>query len=181
MSRQFPKVVVFDIDGTLWRPEMYELWGGGAPFTAHNGGEYVTDRKGEKVKLLGTSRRVLEDLASMPAFKSGEMTIAFASTCDEPEWARECLRKITLFGGKTPMGEVVATQEIYKARSKAVHFAAIAKKTGEDLRDMIFFDNQINNIRDVAPLGVTCVYCPEGITDEIWKRGLADFAKASAL
>ena len=30
-----PKVVVFDLDGCVWDPEMYELWGGGAPFKAY--------------------------------------------------------------------------------------------------------------------------------------------------
>ena len=29
-----PRVLVFDLDGCVWNPEMYELWGrGGAPFT----------------------------------------------------------------------------------------------------------------------------------------------------
>ena len=30
-----PKVIVFDLDGCVWDPEMYELWGGGAPFKAY--------------------------------------------------------------------------------------------------------------------------------------------------
>ena len=34
-SKSLPKVVVFDLDGCVWDPEMYELWGsGGAPFKA---------------------------------------------------------------------------------------------------------------------------------------------------
>ena len=35
-----PKAVVFDLDGCVWRPEMYELWGGGAPFK-DNGDNYI--------------------------------------------------------------------------------------------------------------------------------------------
>jgi magnesium-dependent phosphatase 1 len=170
-----PKVIAFDLDGTLWSPEMYELWGGGAPFTAHRGGEYVTDRKGERVNLLGTSRQVLEELCSTEAYKKGEFTIAYVSTCDEPAWARECLTKITLHGGKLTMSEAASVHEIYKARDKTVHFAAVHKKTGVAYEDMIFFDNQTNNIRDVTPIGVHCVYCPDGITDEIWRRGITEF------
>ena len=30
-----PKVIVFDLDGCVWDPEMYQLWGGGAPFKAY--------------------------------------------------------------------------------------------------------------------------------------------------
>ena len=29
-----PRVLAFDLDGCVWDPEMYELWGrGGSPFT----------------------------------------------------------------------------------------------------------------------------------------------------
>ena len=28
-----PKLVAFDLDGTNWSPDMYMIWGGGAPFT----------------------------------------------------------------------------------------------------------------------------------------------------
>ena len=27
---KLPKLVAFDLDGTIWSPDMYELWGGGA-------------------------------------------------------------------------------------------------------------------------------------------------------
>jgi hypothetical protein len=39
MARRLPKVLVFDLDGCTWWPEMYHLWGGGgSPFTpAANG------------------------------------------------------------------------------------------------------------------------------------------------
>ena len=30
--RPLPQVVAFDLDGTVWTPDMYQLWGGGAPF-----------------------------------------------------------------------------------------------------------------------------------------------------
>ena len=50
--RAKPKVVVFDLDGCLWDPEMYELWGGGAPFS-DNGDGTLKDRSGVTVRLLG--------------------------------------------------------------------------------------------------------------------------------
>lgn len=33
MAVRLPKIVALDLDGTVWSPDMYMLWGGGAPFT----------------------------------------------------------------------------------------------------------------------------------------------------
>jgi magnesium-dependent phosphatase 1 len=40
---------------------------------------------------------------------------------------------------------------------------------------MLFFDNESGNIRDVASLGVKCVYCPDGMTAKMWEKGLSLF------
>eukprot|EP00658_Telonema_sp_P-2_P070902 TRINITY_DN6026_c0_g2_i2.p2 TRINITY_DN6026_c0_g2~~TRINITY_DN6026_c0_g2_i2.p2 ORF type:complete len:184 (-),score=40.00 TRINITY_DN6026_c0_g2_i2:451-1002(-) len=37
------RAVVFDLDACCWDPEMYQLWGGGAPFK-HNRDNTLTDR-----------------------------------------------------------------------------------------------------------------------------------------
>ena len=173
-----PRVVVFDLDGTLWAPEMYEMWGGGSPFTAKENGKYLVDKKGERVNLLGDSRALLEKLIAHPAVESGETTLGLASTCDEPEWARECLNKFTLRQRDklVPMGSVFQHHEIFKA-NKREHFKRIQKATGAEFADMIFFDNQTNNIHDVSPLGVHCVYTPEGQTMGYWEKGIADWRK----
>lgn len=42
---------------------------------------------------------------------------------------------------------------------------------------MLFFDNEMQNCRDVAKLGVTCVYTPDGMTKRLWREGLDKFAK----
>ena len=47
-----PKVVVFDLDGCVWYPEMYMLWGGGAPFNTQPNGD-LKDRSGSKCYLMG--------------------------------------------------------------------------------------------------------------------------------
>ena len=38
-----PKAVVFDLDGCLWYPDMYMLWGGGAPFRVRSDGDLDDD------------------------------------------------------------------------------------------------------------------------------------------
>jgi hypothetical protein len=41
-----PAVIAFDLDATLWYPEMYQLYGG-APFKKHENGKDLKDRHGE--------------------------------------------------------------------------------------------------------------------------------------
>ena len=47
-----PKVFAFDLDGTVWSPDMYELWGGGgSPFEpVDNATKFVKDCAGSKGK-----------------------------------------------------------------------------------------------------------------------------------
>ena len=66
--------------------------------------------------------------------------------------------------------------EIYKASGKDYHMKQIAEKTGARLEEMIFFDNQTNNTRCVAGMqGPTVVYTPEGVTREMFNKGLENF------
>ena len=75
--------------------------------------------------------------------------------------------------------QTVDYKEIYKA-NKNRHFQNLHKRTGIACEDMIFFDNENHNCVNVAPLGVTCVYTPRGMTAEAWEEGLAMHAKAGA-
>ena len=40
---------------------------------------------------------------------------------------------------------------------------------------MLFFDNERENIDEVARLGVACVHCPGGLSADAWRRGLTFF------
>ena len=173
-SKTIPKVFVFDLDGCCWDPEMYELWGGGAPFKENNDGT-LADRNGTRVRLLGDVKNILHDLKTDP--KYSDSIVAVASTCDEPSWARECIRKFDV-GGGLKMFDVFQEDvtEIYKAYGKDEHMREIAKKTGVSLEEMIFFDNQTNNTSCVAGMqGPTVVYTPRGVTREMFDLGLDRF------
>jgi magnesium-dependent phosphatase 1 len=170
MSSSRPKVVAFDLDGTIWSPDMYMLWGGGAPFTVESD-EVLKDCSGQKVKLLGISGGILDELKTEEGWKG--VKVAWVSCTDEPTWADECMRKF-----KTPMGmtlvERIDEQCIYKA-NKQKHFKDLKERTGVEYEEMIFFDNERGNIASVEKLGVTSVYCPDGMTEEVWRRGLREF------
>jgi len=171
---RLPRVLVFDLDGCCWDPEMYELWGGGSPFTQAKDGS-LKDKRGTRVDLLGDVREILLELHTHPKWADTE--VAIASTCDEPSWARECLRKFPLAPG-VPMERAFRQDccEIYKASGKNQHINAIAEKTGVDIKEMMFFDNQTNNTSCVAGMkGPTVVYTPEGVTRKLFEEGLAAY------
>jgi len=174
-SKKRPRCVVFDLDGCLWSPEMYQLeWDrGGAPFTAEPADTdgALRDRQGTRVQLHSGVRSAMTELAEDPKWEG--VVVAVASCCDVPSWARELLSKFDLGGGRC-LSDIITVCQIHGG-NKQGHFRKIANATGCDLGDMIFFDNEPYNCQDVASLGVTSVYCPEGVTLTAWRRGLSAF------
>jgi magnesium-dependent phosphatase 1 len=175
-----PRVVVFDLDGTLWSPEMYELWGGGSPFQPHaKRKDALLDKSGRTVALLGDARSIMQQLAFDPRWKQNKTIVGISSTCDEPAWARECMSKLFLDDANaTPMTQLFeGFTEIYSAL-KSEQFRQLLRKAQrvdpsiDDFSHFLFFDNQRNNIEDVGRLGVTCIYCPDGMQPGVWEKGL---------
>jgi len=172
-ATNLPKLIAFDLDGTVWSPDMYQLWGGGAPFTVASNKKDLIDCKGNKVKLLGVIDRILHDLRTDPVLKKN-IKVAWVSCTDEPEWANECLLKFNTTGGN-PLSTCVDSSQIYKA-NKQTHFKNLQREYPSiKFDDMLFFDNEYGNIQSVSRLGVKCVYCPEGMTQDTWDQGLQLF------
>jgi magnesium-dependent phosphatase 1 len=171
MSSSLPVLVLWDLDGTLWSPDMY-LLSGGSPFQFDAKTLDVKDRFGDHVQLLGDAREILKEWY-------GRIQFGTASACDYPEWARECLSKIRVTEETTLRSYFESSIcEIYKASTKRTHFQNIREKTGVEFHDMIFFDNEYHNIKAVKTLGVHCVYTPHGVTNEIFREVLCDFANS---
>ncbi|KAG5495191.1 hypothetical protein JKF63_02246 [Porcisia hertigi] len=185
VSAELPRVIVFDLDGTLWNPEMYQLYGG-SPFRSHaHNPSIMIDKSGEEVKLIGESRVVLQTLST--DLKWANTYLAISSTCDEPSWARELLGKFTFTdrtGKGVPMHALFGDRiEIYKA-NKARHHEAILQKVNKidpsvsSYAQMLFFDNQTDNVHHVSRIGVTSYHCPSGMTNGTFERGLKMWEKA---
>ena len=108
--RMLPKLFVFDLDNCVWFPEMYQLWGGGSPFSQGKNGD-LKDRSGERVYLMGDVRNIMTELKNDQKYK--DCQVAIASRCDEPSWADECLDLFTINDG-SKLGSVFSFKHIHK-------------------------------------------------------------------
>ena len=141
--RRLPKLVAFDLDGTIWNPEMYQLWSGGPPFKGDGNG-HMTDRSGTKIELLGVTREILHEMKTKPEWR--DTKVAWVSCTDEPEWAEQLLGMFKTSGGD-PIGSVVHSNQIFKANKKT-HFQRLKEEFPDiEYSDMLFFDNEMGNIR----------------------------------
>ena len=97
-----------------------------------------------------------------------------ASRCDEPDWARQLLKLFTIDDGRSFWQALDDGRlaEIYKGNKKT-HLKALKQKTGVAFEDMLFFDDDMENIRNVSELGVVSVLTPEGVTADAWESGPA--------
>ena len=167
-----PKLVVFDLDACCWFPEMYMVTAG-SPFTKKNDDECAA-KDGEAVKLLGHTRKAWSAVCGGDEW--ADCRVAVASRCDEPEWARQLLKLFTVDDGRTFWQALDDGRlaEIYKGNKKQ-HLKALKQKTGIAYEDMLFFDDDRDNIEHVSEIGVVSVLTPDGVTHEAWEQGLRRF------
>jgi magnesium-dependent phosphatase 1 len=197
VGRTLPKLVIFDLDGCIWRPEMYELLyfmgGYGAPFEpSKEDPNILLSCKGQPVYLLGDVRVIMRELYRDPQWEG--VQVGISSRTNEPNWARELLNKFVVMDDDLMAGESAVSDDnscgssrsfvlsdvfngpIQMASdSKLDHFNRIQQQTKIAMEDMIFLDNELGNCRMVASLGVTVGYCPGGITKKLWDATLQAF------
>lgn len=142
-----PELIVFDLDFTLWNA-------GGTwcdhtlpPYRRVDG--YVEDASHAKIILYPDSRAILDEL-------HGRYLLGIASRTHQPSWARELME---LFGISAYFRHVM----IFPG-SKTSHFRQLRAETGKDYRQMVFFDDEMRNVREVSQLGVKSVLVEDGIS-----------------
>lgn len=165
-SLPLPKLIVFDLDYTLWpfwvdthvTPPL-------KPNTHHSA---ATDRYGED---FGFYRDVPSILQLLPRI---QIKLAVASRTSAPSVARDLLKLLHLPAdrdGEKPRKAVDAFDggmEIYPG-SKIKHMELIHKRTGVAYEDILFFDDESRN-RETEKLGVTMQLITSGVSwDEIAK------------
>jgi magnesium-dependent phosphatase 1 len=187
-----PKLIVFDLDGCLWKPELYELArrkrkGENAPpppqqspFSSLAGGNRCRSQVGSVVTLHADVPSILHELSTAEEWSDTELAIS--SRTDQPEWARELLGLFTLpisskRSNDTPrtLKEVIGGPwEMVSTERKVLHFERISEQTNIPLEQIMFFDNDIGNCKSVSRMGVT-VGLAAPLTRTIFDRTVAKY------
>jgi magnesium-dependent phosphatase 1 len=197
------QLVVFDLDYTIWQPEMYQIDGPpklmsidefrgkqkrksstanlrpippGSNTIYQN--KIVTDQRGTAITVFDGAAHALSEILRMKKgfAESGPLLrVAISSRTDEPSWAIQIMQWLTAADG-TPLSKCFDQQLIeISYADKARHFENLNRKTGIAYESMAFFDNEIYNIKSVGQLGVKCYHTPNGMTREDWNQCLEDF------
>lgn len=160
----YPDLIVFDLDFTLWDCGGTYCDCLSPPFRSD--GARVLDSDDRDVRLFPDVHSVLDECERMG------IRMGLASRTDEPDWARTLIR---LLGIQQRFEEM----EIYPG-SKLKHFSALQTTTDVLFSQMLFFDDEMRNIREVAQLGVTSVHVDGGLSCDLFHDALSRFASPSA-
>ncbi|ORX44134.1 magnesium-dependent phosphatase-1 [Piromyces finnis] len=175
--KYLPKVVVFDLDYTLW--PLYVDCLSGPPFRLVN--HVVTDRSGDRVKFYKDVPLIIHSL------KRNGIKVGIASRTGAISWAEQIIQLIPLpliqedevpkseIYSKT-LKDIVDVVEIYPT-SKIRHIKQIAKRLNINLNEILFFDDETRNIRDLKSIGVTSIFVDDGMSIKVLHEGLREFNK----
>jgi len=161
MEKTVPKLIVFDLDYTLW-----PFWVDthvSPPFHMGSNGK-VYDARKDEIKYYKDVPEILRTL-----HKDGYQ-LGIASRTGAPQEASDLTR---LFN----WDQFFHYRQIYPG-CKITHFKKLHSVSGVAYEDMIFFDDEYRNIKDVSSLGVTCKFVPDnGVTWSSLNEGLELFKK----
>mgnify|MGYP006299586293 CR=1 FL=1 len=149
------KLVVFDLDFTLWDCGGTYCDCTFPPYSWKKSS--VTDSDGAVIRLYDDVYEILEMLDA-----DGVM-MAIASRTTTPHWARELLDLL----GIAPF---FSFSEIYPD-SKLTHFSRLHQQSGVPFQQMLFFDDEYRNIDEVGELGVNVVHVKNGLNKNLFDSG----------
>lgn len=167
---RLPKLIVFDLDYTLW-----PFWVDThvtPPLKASPTHDSVKDRLGESLSFYSDVPSILSSL------QSASIKVGAASRTSAPDLGREMLRLLHVQdkeGKKRKSIEFFDHLEIYPG-SKITHFNKLQKATGLKFEDMLFFDDEARN-RNVESLGVTMYLVRDGVTWSEMEKGIVSWRK----
>ena len=188
MSNGILRLVVFDLDYTVWQPEMYQLYGsprlarvpkGLCPIVRQESmttsdDMILVDKEKTPIRVFEGAAYALQEINRLRS-DGHDIHAAVASRTDQEEWAHTCMKHLQLPDGTTLSDCFQDRIEIDCMRDKTHHIRRLEKKTGIPLHEMCFFDNEHWNIECVRKIGVLSLYTPDGMTRRAWKEALKAF------
>ncbi|XP_011642055.1 magnesium-dependent phosphatase 1-like [Pogonomyrmex barbatus] len=155
-----PKVIVFDLDYTLW-----PFW-----VDTHVDPPFKKRAQNKIVDAHGRTVRYYTDVPDVLKQLSEEgYELAVASRTSEIKGAKQLL---DLFGWK----RYFKYFEIFPG-SKVTHFSNIQKSSQIDYKDMLFFDDETRNITEIGKLGVHAILVRNGVSHHVVEDALRSFSK----
>ncbi|XP_010530658.1 PREDICTED: magnesium-dependent phosphatase 1 [Tarenaya hassleriana] len=147
MFQVLPRLVVFDLDYTLW------------PF-------YCECRsKREMPSLYPNAKGILK------ALQEKGIDMAIASRSPTADIANTFLDKLNI----KPM--FITKEIFSSWSHKTEHFQRIHARTSVPFTSMLFFDDEDRNIKSVSKMGVTSILVGNGVTLGAFRQGLTEFAQ----
>ncbi|KAJ1685673.1 hypothetical protein LUZ63_017063 [Rhynchospora breviuscula] len=146
-----PKLVVFDLDYTIWPYDCDHYAKGALPYPPYPHATGIT--------------RALKDKG---------IDVAIASRSPRPDIARSFLEIMGI-------QSLFIAQEIFCSWTpKTEHFKGIQRTTGIPFSSMLFFDDDYRNNQAASRMGVTCVLVEDGVNLEKLRLGLSTYANKFA-
>ncbi|XP_078607531.1 magnesium-dependent phosphatase 1-like [Branchiostoma floridae x Branchiostoma japonicum] len=155
-----PELVVFDVDFTLW-----PFW-----VDTHVSPPFKKTSAGRVVDRYNYVLQGYEDVPEILDWMSRQgYTMAVASRTDAPQDMRAALKLLD-------WDKYFTYKEIYPG-SKTHHFQRFHEQSGVPYSKMIFFDDEERNIYDLSRIGVLSILVSRGLTTQVLKDGLEQFAR----
>ena len=174
-----PKLVVLDLDNTVWTPELYTL----RQLDNYASAGPPGPQAGKDVWLIDGAAAALYELATCPLWK--DTRVAVASRTNKGAWAHQLLSTFEIPGcpGRSIASLLTGGVEIFPG-SKVKHFENLKRSTGIGYEEMLFFDDSADgrygNCAPIAKQGVLSAHCPQGLTASVWHNAVKAFAQRSA-
>jgi magnesium-dependent phosphatase 1 len=190
---KLPRLIAFDLDYTLWScycefqlppftpatkgAAAGENTGKGKQTMRHSGGPGADafDKHGAGIRLYPDVRPIFQALLALQKELGGggkELALAVASRTPTPDHATQLLTTLGML-------DSFQNHQIFPG-SKITHFNRIRKQTRLAFEDMIFFDDERRNVKEVGAMGVTAVLVDNGLTCADFLRGLNQHAERRA-
>ena len=173
MNENVPKLIVFDLDNTLWTPELYML----------RNRKITRPVADTHIQLFPGAQEILQQIRDYQhfahqneQFTTNKIRFAIASRTTSIDWALDLLHQYQIH-------DLFHYIEIFPADKKQ-HFRNLHEASRIPYHEMIFFDDardgKFGNCVSVAELGVVSVHCPFGLsTSNICRHALLQYQTMS--